>query len=122
VFNKKKYEGLTMQNLFSDEFIQISLEKLDWTHVENNGKCYESSRMSEVGSKMVELLFRSLLERGKVTFGNYSYECIRNRLERHGPSIVSKAEPKNKLYTLGKQFRQWIDVDADEHATVVKIT
>jgi len=122
VFNKSKYEGLTAQLLFSDEFVQISLEKLNWQHVENNGKCYEMSKLPEIKCKLAELLFRSLLERGKETFGNFSYECIHNRLERHGPSIVSKAEPKNKLFTLGAKFKQWIDIDKDEHATVVKIT
>ena len=121
LLGKKKYQGLDMQTLFSDEFVQISLEKLKWDHVENNGKCYEMCKLSQLESKMTELLLRSLLENKKETFGNYSYECIRQRLERHSPLIVSKAEPKNKLYTLGKVFKQWIDID-DDDVRVVKIT
>jgi len=121
LFNKKKYQGLTIQNFLTDEFVQISLEKLNWEHVENNGKCYESSRITEVGSKLGELLIRSLLEKGKVKFGNFSYECIRNKLSRHGPSIVSKEKNKNLLYTLGKPFKQFIDIDLDKDVKVVSI-
>jgi len=118
----RKHKGtLTLQDLYSDEIVQLSLEKLKYEHVENNGKCYESTRVSQVGSKMTELLLRSLLEKGKVTFGNFSYECLRNRIERHGPSIVSKAKPENKLFTLGKPFKQWIDIDKDKDVRVVSI-
>jgi len=70
---------------------------------------------------MTELLLRSLLEKGKVKFGNYSYEVLRNRIERHGPSIKSKAKPENKLFTLGKIYKQWIDVDKDDSVRIVKI-
>jgi len=121
LLGRKKYQGLTIQNFLTDEFVQISLEKLNWEHVENNGKCYESTRMSQVGSKMTELLLRSLLEKGKVKFGNFSYECLHNRIERHGPSIVSKEKNKNLLYTLGKPFKQWIDIDKEEGVKIVKI-
>jgi len=109
--------------MFSNDMIQISLEKLKWEHVENNGKCYESFRLSQLEdeSVMAVLLFRSLLEKGKVPLGNFSYEAERQRLVRHGPSIVSKEKNKNLLFTLGKPFKQWIDVDKDEGVRVVSI-
>jgi len=118
----RKHKGtLTLQDLYSDEIVQLSLEKLQWEHVENNKKCYESTRISQVGSKMTELLLRSLLEKGKVKFGNFSYEAEHNRLIRHGPSIKSKAKPENKLFTLGKIYKQWIDVDKDDSVRIVNI-
>jgi len=118
----RKHKGtLTLQDLYSDEIVQLSLEKLSWDHVENNKRSYESTRISQVGSKMTELLLRSLLEKGKVKFGDFSYECLNNRIERHGPSIKSKAKPENLLYTLGKPFKQFIDIDKDKDARVVSI-
>ena len=94
IFNKNKGK-LTLQDLFSNEILQQSLENLSWIHAENDKKqAWEFVKLRDIQaeSQVLGMVLSSMQRRMKL--GDYMYTRMGNRLEREGPSI----KPKRKFH------------------------
>ena len=96
IFNKYRNDGkLTLQDLFSNEILQQSLEKLSWTHAENEkNQAWELIKLRDIQkeSEILGMILSSMQMRMKL--GDYIYTRMGNRIEREGPSI----KPKRKYH------------------------
>lgn len=98
-FRNKNKGKLRMQELFSNEFLQLSLEDLDWEYAESQGHAFEHVKLSTLEDKSIffAIMLRSLTN--SLTLGDYIYRRKgADRLERESPKI----KPKTKLY---KKFK-----------------
>ena len=96
IFNKFRNDGtLTLQDLFSPQMIQASLEKLTWTHAENEkNQAWEYIKFStiEKESEILSLILAMLKKRTRR--GEYIYSVLGNRIERQSELI----KPKRKYH------------------------
>ena len=94
MFNKNKGK-LTLQDLFSNEILQQSLENLSWTHAENDkNQAWEFVKLRDIQaeSQVLGMVLSSMQRRIKL--GDFIYTRMGNRIEREGPAI----KPKRKFH------------------------
>ena len=94
---KKKYKGtLTLQDLFSREILEHSLNSLSWQFAENpsKGQAWEVIKYSEIESISPVLSTILMSIKKNQSFGDYTYYFYPNRIERTGKSI----KPKTKFF------------------------
>jgi len=87
---------LRMAELFSNEFLQLSLEDLDWEYATSQGHAFEQVKISTLEDKSMffAIMLRSLNK--PLTLGDYVYSRMgADRLERQSPKI----KLKTKLYS-----------------------
>ena len=93
---KNKPKGkLTLQDLFSNEILQHSLENLSWTHAENEkNQAWEHIKFSTIAkeSEILSLILAMLKKRTRR--GEYIYSVLGNRIERQSELI----KPKRKYH------------------------
>jgi len=99
-----------LQDLFSNEILQHSLESLEWQHAENDKSAWEIFKITsiEAESEVFALILRALQK--KLRLGDYLYTInphSKNLLERSGPSIVKKRK-YNALFTVSQKFKEVI--------------
>ena len=101
--NKNKGK-LTLQDLFSNEVMQQSLENLNWAHGESGKKAFEWVKISaiEKESQVLSIILASIKK--PLQFGEYLYRPYGNRIERTGPPIKIETK-KNPLVSLSSPFR-----------------
>jgi len=108
VFKKKNKGKLRMQDLFSEEFFQLSMEDLKWDHAEStNGKAWETIAIKtiEEESQFFGLMLRLMLTK-PIKLGDFVYSLQgSNHLRRDGPSIKRKTE-HNRFFTVSKIFKR----------------
>jgi len=95
IFNKKPKGTLTLQDLFSNEILQQSLENLSWIHAENDKQqAWEFIKLRDIQkeSEVLGMIISSIQRRMKL--GSYLYTRMGNRLERESPLI----KPKRKYH------------------------
>lgn len=93
-FRNKNKGTLTLQDLFSREILQHSLNNLPWQFAENpkKGKAWEFVKNSEIDSiSPVLALILTSMKKNQV-FGEYSYFFYNNRIERTSPKIKVKTK------------------------------
>ena len=97
LFRSKKNKGtLTLQDLFSREILEHSLNNLPWIFAENpsKGQAWEVIKYSEIESvSPVLVIILSQIKKNQ-TFGDYTYYFYPNRIERTSPLI----KPKTKFF------------------------
>jgi len=97
-FRNKNKGTLTLQDLFSREILEHSLNNLPWIFAENpkKGKAWEFIKISEIDSiSPVLALILTSMKKNQV-FGEYSYYFYSNRIERTNPK---KIKPKTKFFS-----------------------
>jgi len=99
-----------LQDLFSNEILQHSLESLDWQHAENDKSAWELFKITSIESEseVFALILRALQK--KLRLGNYLYTInphSKNLLERSGSSITKKNKT-NALFTVSSKFKEII--------------
>lgn len=79
-----------MQELFSNEFLEASLLRLNWVHGETDKSAFEFVKLRSVQdeSHIFGMILASLEKR--FNLGDYSYSRVGNLLQREGPSIKPK--------------------------------
>lgn len=120
IFNKFRNDGsLTLQDLFSEEMIQKSLEALTWTHAENErNEAWELVMFKNIESEILRMAISNLQKRKRR--GSYLYSIFNNRIERTGESI----KPKGKFHPelkFSKVFKEILKpIEKVKGYTVVK--
>ena len=87
-----------MQELFSNEFFQLSLEKLNWIHQERGSRAWEFITFVEIEeeSKFFAMMLKSLSK--PIQLGDYKYYLAgSNRIERQSPKIKIKTKLFDKF-------------------------
>jgi len=85
---------LTLQDLFSNEVMQHSLEALNWQFAEDDqGHAWEYIKRKSIENESM-ILSIVLDNFEKFTFGDYRYNVKSNRIERNS----SKIKPKRKYH------------------------
>lgn len=110
--NKNKGK-LTLQDLFSNEIMQASLEKLPFEHAENEGFAWEFFKLKNLESEsfVLAMILRSLNQ--KLKLGDYTYRKVSDRIERESP-LIKKQRKENLLFRLSKPFKVLYDPDKKE--------
>jgi len=96
-----------MQDLFSEEFFQLSMEDLSWEHAESTNHVWETIAFKtiEVQSQFFGLMLRFMLTK-PIKLGEFVYSLQgSNHLRRDGPSIKRKTE-HNRFFTVSKIFKR----------------
>jgi len=97
IFRNKNKGQLTLQDLFSREILEHSLNNLPWQFAENpkKGKAWEFIKISEIDSisPVLALILTSMKK--TQTFGDYTYYFYSNRIER----TSKKIKPKTKFFS-----------------------
>ncbi len=109
LFNKFRNEGkLTLQDLFSDEMLMNSLEKLPWEYGQDNkGHAFETVKLRTIQKESQVLGVIINLIRHRLRLGQFVYTRTGNLLEREGSSIKLK-KPFNKIFSVSKVFTEVI--------------
>jgi len=96
-----------MQELFSNEFFQLSLEDLKgWQHGESANKAFETIKFSEIEkeSQFFAMMLRGLNK--PIKLGDYIYHLAgSNRIERSGP-LIKPTRKENKFFTVSNVFKK----------------
>jgi len=95
---QRKTKGITLQDLYSREMLENSLNKLSWIFAENpkKGQAWEFCKYSEIDSAYPGLSERLSQIKKNQTFSDYTYYFYPNRIERTNPK---KIKPKTKWFT-----------------------
>jgi len=123
MFRSKKNKGkLRMQELFSNEFLQASLEKLDWQYAESKGHAFENFQIKKIEDESIffAIMLRSLA--GPLTLGDYVYRRMgSDRLERESPKIKPKTTYFKK-FKLSAPYTIRIRKQQEKKERVVRVT
>jgi len=118
IFNKFRNEGkLTLQDLFSDEMVEHSLNNLSWTDAEDSkGRHRQHCKLRAVQaeSKILGAIIKLFDNRFKL--GKYIYEITGNMIIRYDPTIVEKPKKKGP-FTISKPYK--IDLEPDQPKGIV---
>ena len=117
LFNKPKYNKLTIMEILSDDILQYSLESLDWQKITISGKQIEQIKIKAIpNSQMSQIIFTTMFE-SRMKLGDWIYSRVGNRIERFNPAIAP-IEHKKEAYSVSKPFT--VDVDLSKKR-IVKI-
>jgi len=96
-----------MQDLFSNEFYQLSLEDLSWEHAEStNGHAWETIAFKTIENESQFFAMMLRLLNKPIKLGEFVYTLQgSNHLRRDGPSIQRKIE-HNRLFTVSQVFKR----------------
>ena len=95
-----------MQELFSNEFFQLSLEDLKWEHSESERHAWETIMFSEIEreSQFFAMMLRGITK--PIKLGEYVYRLSgSNRIERESP-LIKKKRKENKFFTVSNVFKK----------------
>ncbi len=106
LFRSKNKGTLRMQELFSNQSFQLSLEDLKWQHAESENHAWEFIKIKSIEK---ESLFFAIILRSLTTnlkFGEYVYvKRGIDLLERTSP-LIKKKRKENKFFSVSKVFKQ----------------
>lgn len=94
-----------MQDLFSNEFFQASLEDLEWTLQDRGEKAFEFIKLTDIEeqSKFFAMLLKMLTK--PIKLGDYKYYLAgSNRIERLSP-LIKLTTKQNKFFTVSQIFK-----------------
>lgn len=115
IFNKFRNEGkLTIQDLFSDEMMENSLNKLSWENAEDSkGRHRQYCKLRSLNKVLAGII--SLMGKRWKT-GKYVYEVTGNMIIRFDPTEQEK--PKKKMpFKISKPYK--IDLEPDQPKGIV---
>jgi len=107
MFGKKK-GTLTLNDLFSDDVIQYSLESLSYEKFIRGDRPFEMISLGKI-PRGARVFYRSLLQQ-RETFGEWIYNIQGNRIERFNPSIKPVKTDKPK-YSISKPYKRFYDLE-----------
>jgi len=115
IFNKFRNEGkLTLQDLFSDEMMEHSLDKLSWTDAEDSkGRHRQHCKLRSLNKVLAGII---KLFDNRFKLGKYIYEITGNMIIRYDPTIVEKPKKKGP-FTISKSYK--IDLEPDQPKGIV---
>ncbi len=117
LFSKKKFDNFNFFKVFSNDFVQYSLEGLDWSDAVSQGKHFQQVKLSQiVDSDLGVALIGIALEHRK-RYGDYIYSHVGSRILRFNPNIPVDS-PTREDYSVSKPFT--VDVDLSKQR-VIKI-
>jgi len=107
MFGKKK-GSLTLQDLYSDEIVQVSLEALHYDKFIRGDRPFEMIHLSQIPRGAI-VFYRALLS-SRIKFGEWIYEVKGNRIERFNPSVKPVKTNKPK-YSISKPYKRFYDLE-----------
>lgn len=122
LFKHKKptYDKLTLFEEFSDDILQYSLESLTWSSsLPRGSREIQTIKLKSIPHSILTERMFAILFTEKFKLGNFIYERIGNRIERHDPNIRVEKEER-KPFTISKPFHVMVDIDQDQ-GVVTKI-
>lgn len=108
-----------MQDLFSNEFFQLSLEDLEWTRQQRGDKAFEFIKLSDIEeqSKFFAMMLRLLTK--PIKLGDYTYYLAgSNRIERLSP-LIKPTTKTNKFFTVSQVFHRKAKIELEQGKGVV---
>jgi len=107
MFGKKK-GSLTLQDLYSDEIVQVSLEALHYDKFQRGDRPFEMIHLSQI-PRGATVFYKALLDH-RVKFGDWIYEIKGNRIERFNPNVRPIKTDKPK-YIISKPYKRFYDLE-----------
>ncbi|MGY5152403.1 MAG: hypothetical protein ACW9XA_09055 [Candidatus Nitrosopumilus sp. bin_6a] len=93
---------MNLQDIFSNETLQATLENLNWIRHDEQGIAHEFTKIPKENPLLSMILTALPFNIG--TLGDYSYKHEGNFIKRNSPLIVPKSR-KNTKFTLVKGVR-----------------
>jgi len=115
MFNKFRNQGtLTLQDLFSDEMMENSLNKLEWENAEDNkGRHRQYCKLRHINKVLAGII---KLFDNRFRIGPFVYEITGNMIIRFDPTEQEK--PKKKMpFKISKPYK--IELEPDQPKGIV---